>query len=58
MNKTSACLLNQRFPVISLYLKITEKISRSKATRFFAPFPNSARPKLLLQFYFKNNKDV
>ena len=40
--------------VFSLYFKI----SRRKTTRFFVPFPVSAWPKSLLQFDFKNHKNV
>ena len=39
-------------------LKLERKISRRKTTRFFAPLPVSAWPKLLLQFDFKNHENV
>ena len=39
-------------------LKLEQKNSRRKTTRFFAPFLASAWPKLLLQFDFKNHKNV
>ena len=39
-------------------LKLEEKISRQKTTRFFRSLPVSAWPKSLLQFDFKNHKYV
>ena len=39
-------------------LKLEQKISRRKTTRFFAPFPVSAWLKSLLPFDFKNHKNV
>ena len=39
-------------------LKLERKNSRRKTTRFFAPFPVSAWPKSLLQFYFKNHEKI
>ena len=36
---------------------LERKISRRKTTRFFAPFPVSARPKSL-QFDYKNHENV
>ena len=39
-------------------LKLEQKISRRKTTRFFAPLPVSASPKSLLQFDFKNHENV
>ena len=39
-------------------LKLEQKKSRPKTTRFFAPFPVSAWPKSLLQFDFKNHENV
>ena len=44
--------------VFSFYLKIRAKISRRETTRFFAPFPDSAWPKSLFQFDFKNHENV
>ena len=45
--------------VFLLYFKIrAKKISRRKATRFFAPLSVSAWPKSLLQFDFKNHEMV
>ena len=45
--------------VFSLYFEIrTKKISRRESTRFLAPFPLSACPKLLLHIDFKNHENV
>ena len=39
-------------------LNLERTISRRKTTRYFAPFPVSARPKSLLQFDFKYHENV
>ena len=39
-------------------LKLEQKKSHRKTTRFFAPIPVSAWPKSLLQFDFKNHENV
>ena len=39
-------------------LKLEQKNSRRKTTRFFAPLPVSAWPKSPLQFDFKNHENV
>ena len=46
-------LFKHRF--LTLLKNWSEKNSRRKTTRFFAPFPVSAWPKSLLQFDFKNH---
>ena len=45
-------------PVSHYTLKLEREISRRQTTRFFAPFPVSARPKSLLRFNFKNHRNV
>ena len=54
--RESQFLFKHRF--LTLLLKQSEKISRSKTTRFFAPLLVSACPKSLLQLDFKNHENV